>query len=587
MAVPPLHAPAGADAKDFASLSNVESVRLFVERARSVRSDFRLTEANAPSVLEICMRLDGIPLAIELAAARLRHFSVEDVARRLGDRFRFLTQGDRTSHERHQTLAALIDWSYGHLDPHEQTALRRLALFAGGWTLEAAEAVASGDGIDAADILDLLTQLVDRSLVETAVDFARGSTRYRMLETIQAYAREQMTPGEAQAVRARHQAHFLRLAEETAGLLRGPDEAAGLSRLEADLDNLGLALTSDRSGPGGEESAESFGARVRLAGSLGRFWSIRGYLSMGVGICATLLAAPRRGVPAEFWARLLNAAGILANDQGRFADMQALCSESLAMYRTLGDERNEAGCLNNLALVALWQGDTGRARKIWEEALSINRRIGNRNWEATNLLNLGLAAYHEKRFAEAGSHLEGCLALARELGDVQLTGAALDNLGNLADEDGRLEAARRFYDEALALRRQLGDRFQIAVSLGNLGCLMQKMGDIERAWALVRESLEIKRELGNVHSATFGLEAIASLAIEGGAYESAVRLLGAADAIRESIRTPRAAVESEVIARELARAKTVLGEGAFHSAYSGGRRLSVEEAIAEALGNRA
>jgi tetratricopeptide (TPR) repeat protein len=198
-------------------------------------------------------------------------------------------------------------------------------------------------------------------------------------------------------------------------------------------------------------------------------------------------------------------------------------------------------------------------------------------------MNLGLAAYNQKRFAEARARLEAALALSREFGDSHLAAGVLDNLGNLADEEGLLEEARQYYDEGLLLRRRIGDRPEVAISLGNLGCLMQKIGDRDRAWALAKESLEIKRELGNVHGTTFALEAISSLAIDCGRYERAVRLLGAADAIRESIRAPRAPVESVVIARELDRARTALGEEAFRSAYDAGRGLSVETAIEEAL----
>jgi non-specific serine/threonine protein kinase len=577
--VPPLLVP---EAGDLAAMT-AESVHLFVERARSVRHDFNLTAENGLSVIEICRRLDGIPLAIELAAARLRYFSVQEVARRLDDRFRFLTRGDRTTHLRHQTLEALIDWSYEHLDPVEQTALRRQAVFAGGWTLEAAEAVCSGDGLDEGDILDLLTRLVDRSLIEATVDSTSGAMRYRMLETIQTYARDRLTAAERQAVLERHRAHFLRLAEASAELLRGPDQPIGLSRLESDLDNLVLAMTPVQPSSGEAGSADATEASVRIAGALGRFWSIRGHWSLGAAACARLLAERRPDQRTAAWANLLNTASVIAMDQARYDDVKVLCTESLEIFREIGDVRHEAASLNNLGLAAMWQGAFEEAELLWGQALSINRRVGNRTWESTNLQNLGLAAYSQKRLADARAYLEAGLALGRELGDTHVIAGVLDNLGNLADEEGRLEEAKQFYLESLALRRRIGDRPEMAISLGNLGCLMRKLGDRDRAWALAKESLEIKRELGNVHGTTFALEAISSLAVDGGRYERAVRLLGAADAIRESIRTPRAPVESAAVAADLDRARSALGEETFRSAYAAGRGLSVEAATEEAL----
>ena len=374
-----------------AVLMEYDSVRLFVERARAQRGEFVLGRGNATAVAQICRRLDGIPLALELAAARVRSLSVEQINERLDDRFRLLTGGSRTALPRQQTLRALIDWSYDLLDARGKTLLARLSVFAGGWSLEAAESVCAADGAEDWEVLDLLSGLVNKSLV--VYDEEEGS-RYRLLETVRQYASEILGASEAAAnSRARHRDYFLSLAEEAEPLLNGPEQASWLSRLEREHDNLRAALSWCEAEAWPEQGSESEGggtdsaaAWLRLCVALGRFWEVRGHYGEGRLWLKRVLQRTEGRPISVMRARALNWAGTLAWRQGGFGTARALFEESLSGFRQIGDKKGAANALNNLGNVVHHQGDYDAARAFFEESLSLHRQIEDRRGSGIALM---------------------------------------------------------------------------------------------------------------------------------------------------------------------------------------------------------
>jgi len=433
-----------------AVVSEYEAPNLFVERASLQKADFTLTNQNAFAVAWVCHRLDGIPLAIELAAARVSALTVEEINTRLEHRFRLLRGGSRTALPRQQTLQATLDWSYDLLTEQERLLLGRLSVFAGGWGLEAAEAVCSEEPIVAFEVLELLASLVDRSLVIAAE--REGKSRYRLLESIRAYAQERLQQtGEERLWRDRHLDFFLAWAEEAEPYLRGAKQAEWLERLESEQDNLRSALSWC------QQDKERAEAGLRLAGFLFRFWEIRGYWSEGREYLQAALSQETAPPKTRARANALNGAGVLAYDQGDYATAHILQEESLAIYRELGDRSGIAASLNNLGNVAKEQGDYAEARVLYEESL----------------------------------------AILRELGDKSGIAYSLSNLGNVAWRQGDVAAARALHDESLAIRRELGDKLGIAYTLEGMAALAAGQGQNERA-ARLWVTAEVLREA--IHS---------------------------------------------------------------------------------------
>ncbi|OGG56550.1 MAG: hypothetical protein A3F84_22560, partial [Candidatus Handelsmanbacteria bacterium RIFCSPLOWO2_12_FULL_64_10] len=470
--VPPLTLPdpqrlsdAGADLA-FA-LFQYEAVRLFIERALAVRPDFAVTNENAPAVAEICHRLDGLPLAIELAAARIRLLPPQAMLARLGRRLPLLTGGARDLPARQQTLRNAIAWSYDLLDAGEHTLFRRLAVFVGGFTLEAAEAVCRELSVGAVrepplqvidvDGLDGLESLVSKSLLRQ--EEVAGEPRFIMLETIQEYALERLTEsGEAEAMRRQHAEYFLALAEGAETELRGPQQALWLNRLEEEHDNLRAALRWSIERGEAEQG-------LRLGGALWRFWEVHGYLTEGRERLAGLLTLTGTSGRTAARAKALNGAGVLASRQGDYAAARALHEESLAIRRTLDDKQGIAWSLNNLGLVAADQGDYAAARALHEESLAIRRTLDDRQGIAASLNNLGLVVANQGDHARARALYEESLGILGALGNRQGIANLLNNLGNVAYGQGDCAAARALYEESLAIRRALGDRWGISNSL--------------------------------------------------------------------------------------------------------------------------
>jgi non-specific serine/threonine protein kinase len=473
-----------------------EAIRLFVERARAAVPAFTLTDRNLAAVVQICRRLDGIPLALELAAARATVLSPEQIAVRLGDRFRLLTGGSRTALPRHRTLRASIDWSHDLLGEAERTLLRRLTVFAGGWTLEAAEAVCAGDGLASEEVLDLLSELTAKSLVQTQEH--TEEVRYRFLESIREYAAEKLRDaGEEPLLRGRHRDWFLSLAERAEPQLRGPHSVSWLDRLERERDNLRAALGWC------VERAEAEPG-LRLAGALARFWLVRGPYREVRGTLTELLTVPsaleRSGPALAARAKALDAAGRLAMRQDDRAAADAYFQEGLEIDCQLGDRRGLAVALFQIGHVARVRGEYPVARSRFDEARRIFEALGDSYWLAQTHQDLGVAAFFQGHLATAREEYETSLALYKQLGDELGIVSALNDLGEVALLDGELESARSFLSSSLAMARRLDDKERIAMALAGLAGLAAAQGRATRALHLEAAALALNDATGQRNS---------------------------------------------------------------------------------------
>ena len=532
--VQPLSLPDPRRLPDWEAVAQYGAVKLFVERAQTASPTFVFSRGNAPAVVQICHRLDGIPLALELAAARVKVLSVEQVGRRLDDRFRLLTGGSRTALPRQQTLRALIDWSYDLLSPPEQILLRRLSVFAGGWTLEAAEQVCAGGEIDEFAVLDLIGHLADKSLVQ--VEQGEQITRFRLLETIRQYGRERLNQDdETKALLKRHYEHFLTLAETAAPELTGSEQARWLDSLELEHDNLRAAL--DLSLQEGDPEPG-----LRLASALHRFWYIRGYLREGRGRLEAILARGEDSSASPARAKALSGVGILAWAQGDHAAARACLQQALSIQSARGDQSEIASCLNNLANIASMEEDFAAAWPLYEQSL----------------------------------------ALYRTVGDTSKVAVLLGNLGGLAKDAGDLERARAFFEESLTLHHRQGNPGARADVLENLAQLARDVDDPQDALALWRECLLLRRDLGDLWGIANALDNMASTCCPADAALT-VRLLGAAQAVRGPLGVPRPPPAESRYQADLAAARARLDQAAAAAAWSEGLVMPAAEAISEAL----
>ena len=531
--VPSLSVPEPHRTVTIQAMAQYEAVRLFVDRARAVQPRFQITDSNSRAVVDICHRLNGIPLALELAAARVRALSVEEIAARLSDRFRLLTRGDRTSLPRQQTLRASIDWSYDLLTDHERALLRRLSVFAGGWTLEAAEAVGVDGDVEKADILELLTNLVEKSLVTLEAE----GKRYRLLETVREYARERLDEsGERDPTCARHLAYYVGLAERAMPELLGPTQGAWLGRLDLERENLIAAHAwCDRAKDGAALG-------LRLIHSAKRYWLNRGLL--GLRHRLTVEALGRAGAQERSLARCLAlfSAGQVCCFMGRFGEAIGYLEECLAIARELRDNGRIAAALQFLGMASLGEGDWATARGYLEEGL----------------------------------------ALAQAQGDKLDLAAAINALAQLDRAEGLLETAEPLYEKVLALARELGDRETIAVALLNLAMVAVGRRSADRARRMLLEVIEIAEETGSKRVEQSVLEVCAGLATSNLEYEFAARCYGAAEAQTAQTQLQRDPADEAFLAPLIAKAQQALGAGQFATAKDGGRALSYEQAIGEA-----
>jgi predicted ATPase/class 3 adenylate cyclase/DNA-binding SARP family transcriptional activator len=575
LSLPELPPPSVSGAARVAAVLQSEAVRLFVERAVYSQPQFALTERNAPVVAQLCQRLDGVPLAIELAAARVRALPVERIAARLDDRFRLLTGGSRTALPRQQTLRALLDWSYDLLSASERRLLCRLSVFAGGWTLEAAEGVCAGDGIEAGEVFDLLTQLVDKSLV--VYEEQEGEARYRLLETVRQYSGDRLLEaGETAAVRGQHTDFFVRLAEQAEPELPGVEQTAWLERLEREHDNLRAALTWSRAEGQGE-------AGLRLGGALWWYWAVRGYLGEGREHLAGLLALPPVETRTAARVKALKGAGLLALYQGDLGASRTLLLESVAIFRDLGCKQGIANPVGALGVVAYSQGEHGAARALYEESLAIERERGDQPEIAHVLNHLGRMARTQGDFGTARVLLEESRAIFLKLGHKQGIGWSLVELGWLARCERNYGAAQALWEESLADFREVGHKQGITGSLNSLAQLAREQGDHGNARAFCEESLAICREIGDRAGIVTDLEGLAAVAVAQAQPERAARLVGAAEGVREAIGTPLPRSDRVEHNRSVAAVRAALGEETFAATQAEGRVMTLEQAIAYAL----
>jgi predicted ATPase/class 3 adenylate cyclase len=580
--VPSLTLPDPGQLPPAESLDQFEAVRLFVERAFASAPNFTVTGANAPAVAQVCRRLDGIPLAIELAAARVRVLPVEQISERLHDRFRLLTGGSRTVMPRHQTLRALIDWSYDLLTESEKALLRRLSVFAGGWSLDAAEGVCAGDGIEPAEVLDLLVSLVDKSLVvyeEPGIHEPHGGqARYRLLETVRQYGQEKLTEaGEAGSVRGRHLDRFLWLAERADARIWSEDGLLWMDRLEAEHDNLRAALDYSR-----EIGGDGREAGMRLAGALAEFWYMRGHWTEGREWLEGMLREGH-GEASAGRAKALFGAGILAWNQGDHRRARPLLEESLSLCRQSGDEQSCADTVFVLGCVLGTQGEYGEARKLLEESLGLYRRTGSRRGAVFSLAYLGRIALEQGDGAAARAVSEECLALSREVGNVWGVAFALLTLGSVAAGEGDLARAAAQCRESLAVSRESGNKRGTARCELVLGLIACRRGRLAEAGRSLRECLGVFQKLGDKEGLCSALEGVAQLCALSGRADRAVRLLAAAQARRGAIGIPLPPAGRSAEESWLAIARPALGEEAFAAARAEGWSMPLEQAIDYAL----
>ena len=569
-AVLPLQLPGpGAAMRSPAELGRVEAVQLFVDRARAVRSDFALSEQTAEAVANICKRLDGLPLAIELAAAWTRVLEPSELRSRLQRRLPLLMAGTRDLPPRQQTLRAAIGWSHELLAADERRLFRQLAVFTGGCTLEAAEAVCGADST-----LLVLARLVEQSLLRQ--EPTGDETRFGMLETTREYALEQLeASGEADVLRRQHASYYLRLADAAKPELSGPRQAEWLERLEREHANFRAALRWAL------DMGEADTA-LRLAAALNGFWEARGHLAEGRHWLEAALAGGESQPPANR-AAALHGAAILALRQGDHSGAASLLEEALALRRACGDNAGAAASLNTLANAIMNLGDYVRARACFQESLRMQRELNDPRGVAMALHNLGTLAATEGDHQAARRLLEEGLALRRELGDLAGIALALDNLGvvlrllgGYAEADSRLE-------EGLKLRRHLGHKWGISSSLANLAQSALDQGDAARAATLTRESLRIAWEIGDNVWIPNCLEELAGALLHEGQALEAARLLGAAATLRERVGCPPAPYELPRIEGFTAGVRARLKPAVLAAQWTAGRAMSLEQAVQAAL----
>jgi non-specific serine/threonine protein kinase len=534
-----------------------------------------VTEDNATVIAQICVRLDGIPLALELTAARTRFLSLGEMASRLDDRFALLTAGGRTATPRHQTLRAAIDWSYNLLSEEERLLFGRLAVFAGGWTLEAAEAVCAGEGVETGEVLDVMSRLVDKSLV--VVEKAGERVRYRLLETIRQYASEKLVEsGERAALSKRHLEYFVQLAERAEPELTGAKQTHWLERVQREHDNLRAALEWC------QQWAEGAELGLRLAGALQFFWHLHSYYSEGRRWLENMLELPavRRFTAAR--AKALYGAGSLANLQGDYMVARSRLEESIALGQELGDKEIVAYGLHHRAITAMYEGDYTLWGSLLAQSVALFRETADMWGLAFSLCSLGYSATHLSD-PVAGTVLEESQALSRRLGNTWGLARVLHVSGELARAHGEDARARALYEESLALYRELGHHNTAASVLWNLGIVAQHQRDVERAAACFSEGLALHRHYGDKRNMGSCIAGLAGVVAMRGQPERAARLFGAVQAWWDTLGTHLEPVDQAEIDRNIAVVRTAVGEHAFDTLWAEGRRMTLEQAVDLAL----
>ena len=614
--VPTLALPDPAQLPNLAELAHAPSVALFVQRAQAVKPEFQLTMTNAPVIAEICVRLDGLPLAIELAAARMKLLSPQALLARLGRRLAMLTSESRDVPTRQQTLRNTIAWSYQLLDAWEQRLFRWLSVFVGGCTLQAVEAVCTGADDGERQVLEGIASLVDKSLLQRIEPTGEGEDELylQMLETIREYGQEALTAhGDGAHAREAHADYFCLVAEEADPALQGPQLVTWLERLEREHDNLRAALRWAL------ESEKSVTA-LRLATALERFWVIRGYRHEGLAFLESALAGSAEAA-VEVRAKALLAAARLAFAQSNYHRGEMLARESLALFRELGDKRGIALTLDRLGMAAWRQGNFAAARELMEEDLALFRDIQDQGRVAWSLFTLGLLNTKQGEYPQACTLFEESVTLFKTLGNKRGIAAAMTQwagtlfvsqaedtqvepllqegfalqqevgdqegiavssllLGWVALKHGNQVTARAWVEEGLTLYRKMAQRKGIAEGLSLLGKIEAVQDDHAVARARYEESLTMAREIGDKELIASGLAGLARVVAGQGEPVWAVRLWASADALREAIGAPLQPIERADYEQAVAAVRDQLGESAFAAAWTQGYTMTVEQVLA-------
>ena len=572
--VPSLSLPQDTeDLQDAEDLMDYEATRLFTERATQADPRFALTQENAPAVTQICRRLDGIPLAIELAAARVKLFTPQQIAERLGDRFKLLTGGSRTALPRQQTLRALIDWSYLTLNETEQDVLRALAVFSGGWTFEAAESVAGE-----MEAMEGLTGLVNKSLVN--VEEKEGESRYRYLETIRQYAMEKLLEsGDAVNVRDRHLAHFLEYVRRAEEHYRTAQRSVWLDRLELEHDNLRAAL--------GWALESNPQAALRMVGSLPIFWMSHSYLTEGSNWCQSALsraeALPAAGPDLDrSRAQAYTALAMLSVNRGEHQTAQIAAKQGVALARQLDDKFVLVRALTFLGFSSAFLGDVNLAIDSLHESEDICRKSGYRG-ELANVLQalayITMEVHGEKAVKQLQSYMEESLALSQSSEDPEAAVRTEGILARLAFYKGDLVGARKHADLMLDLHKAMGDEHSVTGHQSQMAHVARQMGNYKEALSLYRETLPDWQKIGHRGAVAHQLECMGFIAKAQEQGERAVRLMSAADALRQASGSPRTPQERIEFERELEELRTGMDEKTFDLLWAEGGAMTMDQAI--------
>lgn len=571
--VSPLALPNLTKLPPLESLTENPAVELFIERAQAVKPDFKLTTDTASAIVEICHRLDGLPLAIELAAARVRLMPPREILTRLEHRLQFLTGGARDLPVRQQTLRNAIAWSYDLLNPDEQQVFRRLSVFVGGCTLTAAEAVAG----DQDSVLDQIGSLLDKSLLREGKS-ANDESRFIMLQLLREFGVEQLdASGEPEMIRQRHANYFLSLAAQGEASLESTEQIEWLKRMEQEHDNLRAALEWSRTADGTGELC------MRLADLLGIFWEARGHFSEGRERLSAVLSIESAQGRTAARAQLFRRAAELAFRQSDYAATRSLAEASLDISREIGDKQGTASALIKLGDALTEVGNYAAASAHFEEALAMWRAANDRPGTARALINLGWAALRTGDYPLAHARLEEALTLHRALKNLRGVGFALSGLGEVAARQGDYERATRLVEESLELRKQSGNKWGVGVSLGTLGWIAMRQGDPEQAVARLAASLEVRQEIGDKSGIAWCLERLGEIAFTRGQPDKAAREFGAASALRASIGSVIDSVDQSQYASTLTALREQLGKEQFASAWADGGALTLRHAIEFAL----
>ncbi|HEY2109871.1 MAG TPA: protein kinase [Candidatus Acidoferrales bacterium] len=574
--VPPLAVPDSRSKPTIDDLSKYPAVALFLQRAGAAKPDFELNEENSSAIIEICSRLDGLPLAIELAAARVKVLSVAAMRTRLASRLQLLTGGARDLPQRQQTLRAAIDWSYDLLSPAEQKLFRRLSVFAGGSTLESVEAVCDAKADLDLDLLDGMASMVDKSLVQQVTQ-PHGESRFTMLETIREYAREKLEASNEEAsTRRAHAAYCLVIAEEAATEQGETVGAEWLENFVREHDNFRAALDWLT-----ETGDADWG--LRLGAALFRFWERLEYLSEGRDWLGKLLKLPAAAASSRARARALFAAGILTAEQGDYLQSEVLIAESRDVSRELGDKQGVAVSLNALAVSARDRGDLALANALSEENLELWREIGDPRAIARAISNLASVAKLQRDFTRARSLYDECQSLFHQLGDRTGVAWSINYKGDVARDEGDSASARSLYEQALSMFREIGDRWGVAGTLADLGNLAREQRDCATAHALYRESLKVFQELEHRRGIARLLECFACSASIQFQAERSLRLAGAAAALRQNIGAPLTPAEQAKLDTHLDPARYALANTSGATAWLEGWGMPLEKAIEKAI----